>query len=78
MVRYPHLLGPKVGMVSAVTLRVNRQVLDFPGATILLHSDRKNLQEPPPREYSPEPPLQLVLPPPQPLLEYHIFDLSRD
>lgn len=33
----------------------------------------KNLQEPPPREYSPEPPLQLVLPPPQPLLEYQAF-----
>lgn len=41
MVRYPHLLGPKVGMVSAVTLRVNREVPDFPGATVPLHSDHK-------------------------------------
>lgn len=41
MVRYPHLLGPKVGMVSAVTLRVRTQVPDFPGATILLHRDCK-------------------------------------
>lgn len=38
----------------------------------------KNLQELPPREYSPEPPVQLVLPPPQPLLEYQAFGLVRD
>lgn len=37
MVRYPHLLGPKVGMVSAVTLRVNREVP--------LHSDHKECAE---------------------------------
>lgn len=47
--------GPRVGMASAVTLRVNRQVPICPGATVqdlfCCITTIKNLQEPSPREY---------------------------
>lgn len=78
MGRYPHVLGPRWGWCQLSPWGWAGKFLTSLEPPFCCTVTAKNLQEPPPREYRNIAPLQLVLPPPQPLLEYQAFGLSRD